>query len=143
MRVVNVAFLQRDLAPDHFVASGGVALKLDTAHVELLAFVDINIEKNQLLIVIKPGVWNGSEIDEAQLTISFPQVLQALGDFLLAEDVSVLNRKDRAQRPDVLHRLIVLERDPTQGVPVAFVYRHGDVDRLTPPSLQQGDMGAG
>src|SRR5580698_6141305 len=143
MRVVYVAFLERDLAPDHLVAGGSVALELDPSHVKRLAFVHVNIEIDQLLIVVKPGVWNGSEVDVAQLAVGFPKVLQALGDFLLAEDISVFDGKQGSQRPHVLHRLVVLERDSTQRVALALVDDHRDVDRLALPSLQQRDVGAG
>ena len=77
-RVVDVAFFQRDLAPDHLVARGGVALELDAAHIELLAFVDVDVEKDQLLIVVELGVGNRSEVDVAQFAIGLAQVLDAL-----------------------------------------------------------------
>ncbi len=41
-RVIDLAFFQGNFAADHFVAGGGVALELDAAHVELLAFVHVN-----------------------------------------------------------------------------------------------------
>ena len=40
--VVNLAFFQRQFAADDLVAGGGVALELDAANEELLAFIEID-----------------------------------------------------------------------------------------------------
>ena len=76
------------------------------------------------------------------LAVGLAQVFETLGNFVFAEDVAVLDRKEVAQRLHVRHRLIVLERDRTQGVTVALLDGHGNVDRLARPPLHQRDMEA-
>ena len=44
--VVNLAFFERQLATNHFVARGGVPLELDSADRKLLAFIDVDIERH-------------------------------------------------------------------------------------------------
>src|SRR5205807_7149280 len=97
-RVVNVAFLQSDLAPDYLVASSGVALELDAAYIKLFAFVDIDIEEDELLVVVEPGLGNGSKIDVTQLAVGLFQVLDSLANFFFAEDFSIFDGEDTAQR---------------------------------------------
>src|SRR4029077_7188628 len=138
----DIAFLQSDLTPDHLVTGGGVALELDAAHIKLLAFVDVNVEKDQFFFVVKPGVGYRSEVDVAQLAVGLAQGLQALAYFLLAEDLSILDRKECSQGLHVLYRFVVLERDSAQRVALALLDGHGNVHGLTWAALQQWNTGA-
>ena len=45
-RVVYLSFFQSYFAADHFVAGGRVALKFNAPYIELLAFVDVNVEED-------------------------------------------------------------------------------------------------
>ena len=107
--VVNLAFLQRDLAADDLVASGGIALELDSPHIKLLALVHVDIEEDQLLFFVEGGVGNRSEVDVSQLAIGFAQVLQTFGDLAAVEDIAVFHGKQRAQGLDVGDRLVFLK----------------------------------
>ena len=76
--------------------------ELDAAHEELLAFVHVDVEEDQLFLFVEVGVGNGREVDVAQLAICFAQILQTLADFLAVENVAVLDREQAAQAPSVL-----------------------------------------
>ena len=141
-RVVDASFLQRDLAPDHLVAGRSVAHKLDAAYIELLAFVDVDVEIDQFLFVVKPGFRHRREVDVAQLAVGLAQALQTLAHFLFAENISVLDGEDGSQRLRIGHRLVVLERDPAQRVALALFDGHRNVDRFARPALQQRDVDA-
>ncbi len=97
-RVVDLSFFEGDFAANDFVARGRVALELDAANVELLAFVDVDVEEDQLLLVVELGIGNRREVDVAVLAVGFAKVLQALADFFAAEDVAVFDREQGTQR---------------------------------------------
>ena len=94
--VVDLAFFEGNFAADDFVAGGGVALELDAADVELLAFVDVDFQIDGLLLVVELGIGDGSEVNVAGFAVGFAQVLEALGDFFPAENVAVLHREKAA-----------------------------------------------
>ena len=45
-RIVDAAFFQRQFAANHFVARRRVSYELDSPHIKLLSFVDIDFEKS-------------------------------------------------------------------------------------------------
>src|SRR4051794_27315399 len=97
-RVVDAAFFESQLPADDLVASRRIALELDAPHRERLAFVDIDLQEGQLLLVIERGLRKAGVVDVAILAIRLPQVFQALGDLLAAENIAILQRNHRAQR---------------------------------------------
>ncbi len=132
-RVVDLAFFQRNFAADDFVAGGGVALELDAAHVELLAFVHVDCQIDDLLLVVELGVGDGSEVDVAGFAVGFAQVLQTLGDFFAAENFAVLHGEKAAQSGTVGDGFVVLEGDGAEAVALALLDGHGDIDGFPQP----------
>ena len=55
--VVDLAFVEQQLAADDAVAGDGVALELDARDVELLAFVDIDLKGDSLLLFVDRRAW--------------------------------------------------------------------------------------
>ena len=49
--VVDRAFVEQQLAANHAVAGDGIALELDARDVELLAFVDVDVHRDRLLLL--------------------------------------------------------------------------------------------
>src|SRR5579862_4254700 len=72
--VIDVAFFEGDFTANDLIARGGIALELDAPHKELLAFIDVNIQKNLLLIVVEMGIGNRSEVDVAKLSVGLTQI---------------------------------------------------------------------
>src|ERR1039458_3227128 len=140
--VVHAAFFQSQLAPDHLVTRGRVADELDAAHIELLALVDVDLQKSQFLLVVERSVGHRREVDIAILAVGLPQSLQTFGDLVAAKQVSVLEREQGTQRGRVGNRFVVLERDLTQVVLVAFLDGHRNINGLAGSRLQQPNMDA-
>src|SRR5437764_14150957 len=67
--VIKLAFFEDQFAADDFVTSGCVALKLDAANRELLAFVDFDLPRNEFFLLIKSGRGNRGVVDEALSSI--------------------------------------------------------------------------
>ncbi len=114
--VVNLAFFQNDFAADNFVAGRGIARKFNTPHVELLAFVYVNLEENQLLVFVESRVRDGREVDVALSAVGFAQSFQAFGNFVAVENIAILDGKNAAQRLHIVEGFIVLESDSAQSV---------------------------
>src|SRR5271156_324218 len=141
-RIVDVAFLQRDLAPNHFIAGGGIALEFDAPDVELLAFIHVDIKEDLLLVLIEMSIGHRSEVDIALRAIGLAQIFQSLGYFIFAEDVAIFDGEEAAQRLHVRYGLIVLEGDRTQRIAVALLDHHRDVDGFARTTLQQRNVRA-
>src|SRR6202030_2235286 len=105
--IVNLTFFQNDLAADHLIASRSISLKLNPPHIELLALVHVDIEKDAFLILVEGSVGNGGKVDVPKLAVCFPQIFQAFRDFTSVEGVAVFDREQAAQCLDVAHCLIV------------------------------------
>ena len=69
LRVVDLAFIEEQLAADYAIAGDGVALELDARDVELLAFVDVDLQGHGLLLLVVDGLGNGSEVDISELPV--------------------------------------------------------------------------
>ncbi len=95
--VVDLAFFQRQLAADDLVARGGVALELDAADVELLAFVQVDAQADGRLLVVGIGVRDRREVDVAQRGVRLAQRFKAFADGFGIEDVAVFDLEQRAQ----------------------------------------------
>src|SRR5438105_7227805 len=93
MLVINLAFLQGNLAPNHLVPRSRITCEFNSPNVELLAFVHVDVEENQLFILVKGSVRDGSEVDVSELTIGLAQVFQAFADFLSIQNFAVLERE--------------------------------------------------
>ena len=52
LRVVDLAFIQQQLAANYAVARDGVALELDARDIERLAFVDVDLHRDGLLLLV-------------------------------------------------------------------------------------------
>ena len=121
--VVNLALFQRQFAADDLVARGGVALELDAANVELLAFVQIDAQADEFLFVVGIGVGHRREVDVAQSGVGLAQSFQAFTDGLGIEDVAIFDLEQATQRLGVLYRLVAGEGDLLQPVALAFFHR--------------------
>ena len=130
LRVVDLAFFEQQFAADHAVARNRVAFKLDARDVELLAFVDIDDQRNRLLLVVVGQLGNRAKVDVAELPVGLLQVFEALADCGGIEPVAVLDGERGAQALGVLHGLVAGEGDRSQPVALAFFNRHQDVDAL-------------
>ena len=90
LRVVDLAFLQHQFAANDLVAGDGVALELDARDVKWLALVDVDDQRDGLLLVVEDGLGDGAEVDVSQLAVGLLEVLQALADQRGVEPVAVL-----------------------------------------------------
>src|ERR1700722_18090987 len=129
-RIVDLPLLERDLAADDLVSRGSVPLKFNPSHVELLALVHIDFKVGNLFFAVKLGIGNRSEVDVARLTISLAQILETLGDFFAAENISVLHREEVAQCWRIRNRFVVLKRNRAEMVAIALFDRHRDIGRF-------------
>src|SRR5262249_38218179 len=75
--VENLPFLHQEFAPDHAVAGGGIALKLDASHRKRLSFVRVDVDRDQLVFVVDVKSRNRGKIDEAQGAVGLAQVFRA------------------------------------------------------------------
>ena len=76
--VVDLALVEQQFAADDPVAGDGVALELDTGDVELLAFVDIDIQRDGLLLFVVDRLGDGAEVDVAELPVGLLQISRPL-----------------------------------------------------------------
>ena len=104
--VVDLAFVQQQLAADDAVAGDGVALELDARDVELLAFVDVDLQRDGLLLVVEDRLGNGAEVDVSELPVGLLQVVQALADRRGVEPVAILDGERGAQGLGVVTALL-------------------------------------
>ena len=128
--VVNLTFLQRQFTANDLVTGRGVALKFNAPNEELLAFIEIDLQRDLVRLVVGVGVGHGSEIDVPERGVRLAQVLQTFANGLGVEDVAVFDLELRAQRTRVGNRLVAAEGDLLQLVAIAFLYWHFDVDGL-------------
>ena len=142
MRVVSVTFFESQFAPDDLVPCRGISLELDAPDIELLALIDVDFQKRQLLFVVKRRAWHRREVNVAGLAVSLAQVVDPFGHLFAAEDIPILDREQRPQRGHVLNRFVVLERNLAQPIFVTFLNRHGDVDRFARTVLHQWNVEA-
>lgn len=70
--VIDVARFERQQTLEKFFVA---IQEADTAHVELLSLIHINVEVGQLLLVIKPGARDAHEIEVADLSIGRAEVI--------------------------------------------------------------------
>ncbi len=104
--VVNVAFFQGELAANHLVARRRVAGELNPAHVELLAFIHVDLQRDRLVLFVNLRVRNVGLIDVAQRAVGLAQLIQALADQRAIEPVAVLDLEEPAQSGRVGNRLV-------------------------------------
>ncbi len=128
--VVDRAFVQHQFAADDLVAGDRVALELDARDIKRLAFVDVDIERDGLLLFVEDRLGNGAEVDIAQLAVSLLEVLQAFADQRGVEPLAVFHGEGGAQRLFVGHGLVAGEGDGAQPVAGALFNRHQNVDAL-------------
>src|SRR6185295_10207341 len=101
-----------------------VALKFNSADKELFPLVNINFEANHLLVLIKVGRRDRSEVDVSLSAVGLAQILQTLSNLLAAEDITILDGKLCPQRLGIAHRFIVGKGDLFEPVLVAFFNRN-------------------
>ena len=114
--VVDLALFEHQFAADDLVAGDGVALELDARHVEGLAFVDVDVERDGLLGFVEVRLGDGAEVDVAELAVGLLQVLQALADEGGVEPVAVLDGEGGAQGSGVGDGLVAGESDGAEAV---------------------------
>src|SRR5207248_2603745 len=104
--VVNATFFERQFAADDLVSGGGVAGELDTPHGVLRAFVDVNLQADQLLGVVNLRLWNSGELDVTQSAGRLGQLIQPLADFAGVKDIAVFHGEGAAQGFFVVENLV-------------------------------------
>ena len=109
----------------------------------MLAFVHVDFQRNQLLLIIKFRVRHRSEVDVPQLAVGVAEVIEPFGNLFAAEDLAVFDRKQAAERPLVGHRFVALKRYVVEAVPVALLNRKSDVNRFPRPMLDERNMKSG
>ena len=128
--VEELAFVEKQFAANHFVASGGVAAEVDAADVVLLFLVEAHGDVDAFGGVVDIGLRFGSEIDETVLAVDLGVILHGLADLGGGEDVAFLEGEDVFEGVD-------FEREGFVGVGaddfqrahlVAFAFFDGDGD---------------
>jgi hypothetical protein len=128
--VVDGPFIEQEFAADDFVAGDGVALELDAGDVERLAFVDVDLERDGLLLIVVDRLGNGGEVDVTKLAVGLLEILKTLLHHGSAEDLTILDGEGSAQGLGVADGLVASEGDGAQAVARALFDGHGDVDTL-------------
>ena len=75
LRVVDRTLVEHQLAADDAVARNAVALELDARDEELLALVDIDIQRHGFLLLVGRQLGHGAEVDVAQAAVGLLQVV--------------------------------------------------------------------
>ena len=130
MAVVDRALFEQQFAANDEIARYCIALELDARDIEGLALIDIDVEGDGLFRFVDAGSGDADEVDVAELTVGFLQVLQAFAEDGGVEPIAVLDGELAAQRLDVGDCLIAAESDCSQTIARAFIDRHRDVDAL-------------
>ena len=128
--VVDRALVEHQLAADDAVAGDGVALELDARDEELLAFVDVDVHRHGLLLLVGGELGDGAEVDVAEAAVGLFQVVEALADQRGVEPVAVLDGEGGAQRLQVGDLLVAGEGDGAEAVAAALFNGHLNVDAL-------------
>src|SRR6266567_8073749 len=76
--VVELSFFNYQLAANHFVTGSRVSRELYAAHGKLLALVNFNIPRDQLLLFIEGGRREGRIVDESLGPVGVLEVFQSL-----------------------------------------------------------------
>src|SRR5437667_7739681 len=90
----NLAFVEQQLAADHFIAGSGISAEIDAADKELLAFIG---GESQIYLV---GIGNRierrlrHEIDVAELAVELLQLVNALAQLGRRKDIAFLHLKN-------------------------------------------------
>ena len=114
--VVDLALVEEQLAADDAIAGDGVALELDTGDIELLAFVDVDLQRDGLLLLVVDGLGDGAEVDVAQRAVRLLQVFETLADEGGVEPVAVLDSEGGAKGLDIGDVLIPGKGDGAEPV---------------------------
>ena len=120
-RIENIAFIEQDLATDHFIARSGVPGEIDAANEELLSLFRRQREVDFV------GVGNdvegrlGDRVDVAELPIQLAQVLKSLAQLGRREDVAFRHLEQRLhQRVGRAEQLYSGERDLVEVIQPAL-----------------------
>ncbi len=103
----------------------------------MLAFIDVNLERNRFFGLVEAGRRNRSEVDISLRTVGVLQVFETFRDLLAVKDISVFYREQIPQGFCIRLRLGSLEGDGSEPVALAFFDRHGDVHGFTGAMLEQ------
>src|SRR6202034_772633 len=95
--VVDLAFLEEEVAANDEIAGNGVALELDSRDGELLAFVDVDVPGDGVLRVVEGWIGRGTEVDVAVLAISLAKVIKVLLEEGQIEDRAVFLSEQGAE----------------------------------------------
>ena len=95
--VVDLALIEQQLAADDAIAGDGVALELDARDVELLAFVDVDLQRDGLLLLVVDGLGDGAEVDVSERAVGLLQVFETLADEGGVKPVAVLEGEGGAK----------------------------------------------
>src|SRR5207244_3086526 len=119
--VVNATFFHGKFAADDLIARGGVAAELDAADEKWLAFVNVDVQRDEFLLLVDLGVRNRGEVDVAEFAVGFANIFQSLTNESGIENVAILHWKESAQDLGVGNSLVVLEGDGLELVSIAFL----------------------
>ncbi len=97
--VVDLALIEEQFAANDAIAGNGVALELDTGDVELLALVDIDLQRDGLLLLVVDGLGDGAEVDVAERAVRLLQIFEALANESGVKPVPILEGKGANEGP--------------------------------------------
>src|SRR5882757_4398993 len=144
--VEELALVEKKLAADDLVASGGVADKIDAPDIILLFFVKAQSDVNALGSIVDIKLRLGGEVDEAVLAIRFGVILHGFADFGGGEDVAVFKGKDGPKGIDLKREGFIgigandLER--AHLVALAFFDWNRDIDGFSVAAAGDGNTHA-
>ncbi len=123
------------MAPDDFVARGGVAAKVDATDKILLLLVELERQVDDFLCFVDVHLRLWGEVDKSIFAVDLAVLLQGFADLFGGEDVAFLERKSAFQCVDLERQgLVRISADDLQRPHVvAFALLNGDgnVDSLS------------
>ena len=91
--VEDLALVQQQLAPDHFVARRRVSGKFDPPDEKLLLLVEFHRQVHDFLRIVHIELGLGREVDVAIFAIKLAITVERLADLVGVENVAFLQRK--------------------------------------------------
>src|SRR5690242_10395027 len=124
--VEHIAFVQQQLAADHFVARRGVAREIDAANEELLPFIardrQVHLAAGRIA-----EIGFRHKIDVPEAAVYLPQILQTFSQLIGGEDVAFLHTEGAHQHAGLAEELHPYEVHRVQIMEAALFDRNPDI----------------
>src|SRR5258708_10450015 len=132
--VEELAFVNHQLAPDDFVARGGVAAKVDTTDKILLLLVELERQIDDFLCFVDVHLRLRREVDKSIFAVDLAVLLEGFADLFGGEDVAFFERESALEGVDLERQgLVRISADDLQRphvVAFALLDGNGNVDGL-------------